>query len=274
MSLPFRALGLGGGGIKGILHIGALLELSKHQPLKFPDGIYGCSVGSILATYLAFELPLDKMVPLMKTYLNMERMTPKFEFKHVSTAFSAKGLYSMDTFTQSMTQMFLEAGLDVKDKTLADAHMPLYIVASNITKGTPTIFSKQVSLLDALKCSCCIPGVFRPIDLYGQLYVDGILFAPCIASLTPKDTLVFSLTKQRKRNITPMLLEQMSPISYLDELYIMMSRVFHDACLTPNTLCLSYPNLHSDSDLSKFDIEPILNHAGQSLNHFISKRLL
>jgi predicted acylesterase/phospholipase RssA len=274
MSLPFRALGLGGGGIKGILHVGALLELSKHQPLTFPDGIYGCSVGSIIATYLAFELPLDKMVPLMNTYLNMEKMVPKFEFKHVSTAFSAKGLYPMDTFETSMKQMFQDVGLDIQQTKLGDAKMPLYIVASNITKGVPTIFSKDVSVIDALKCSCCIPGIFRPIELYEQMYVDGNLFVPCIASLTPKDGLVFTLMKQRKRRLTSALIETMSPIAYMDELYIMTSSVFHNACLTPNTLCLSYPNLHSDSNLSDFNIQAILDHAGTSFNQFISKRLL
>ena len=56
MSLPFRKLGLGGGGVKGILHIGALRELSKHQTLEFPDGIYGCSIGSIIADIPLFAL--------------------------------------------------------------------------------------------------------------------------------------------------------------------------------------------------------------------------
>jgi predicted acylesterase/phospholipase RssA len=274
MSLPFRTLGLGGGGIKGILHVGALLELSKIQELKFPNGVYGCSVGSIIATYIAFELPLDKMVPLMKKYLCMERMTPKFQIAHISSAFSAKGLYSMDTFEQSITSMFSNAGLDIQGKKLGDANMPLYIVASNITKGVPTLFSKNIGILDALKCSCCIPGVFRPIDLYGQMYVDGNLFAPCIASLVPKDALVLTLLKQRKRQLTPALIETMSPIAYLDELYIMTSSLFHDASISPNTLCLKYPNLHSDSDLSEFDIDAILKHAGSLFNQFITKRLL
>jgi len=33
---PFKTLGLGAGGIKGILHVGAL---SKHQSLYFPNGV-------------------------------------------------------------------------------------------------------------------------------------------------------------------------------------------------------------------------------------------
>ena len=271
----YATLGLGAGGIKGILHVGALLELSKHQKLYFPNGIYGCSIGSILATYIAFELPLDKMVPLMKKYLNMDRMTPKLQFSHLSSAFSAKGVYPMDTFEASIRELFHTVGVEIEHKTLGDAHMPLYIVASNITKGVPTIFSKNISVIDALKCSCCIPGVFRPVELYGQMYVDGNLFAPCIASVMPKqNVLVLSLTKQRKRHLTPALIETMSPIAYLDELYIMTSSLFHDLSTTDYTLCLSYPNLHSDSDLSEFDMDAILKHAGTSLNKFMTKRAL
>jgi len=272
MSLPFRAIGLGGGGVKGILHVGALLELAKHQELKFPDGIYGCSIGSIIATYVAFELPIQSIVPLMKEYLSIDHITPKINLEHISNVFSTKGLYPMTSFESSIVEMFEQAGLNVRDKTIGQAHMPLYIVSSNITKGIPTIFSKDISLIDALKCSCCIPGIFRPIDLYGNLYVDGDLFTPCISMLMPKQTFGISLLKQRKHSITPSLLGSMSPIAYLDEIHIMSSRLFQNASLTENTLSLSYPNLQSTSDLKDFNTEDILQKAGLLLNDFISKR--
>jgi hypothetical protein len=38
---PFKKIILGGGAAKGILHFGALQELSKHQELYFPGGVYG-----------------------------------------------------------------------------------------------------------------------------------------------------------------------------------------------------------------------------------------
>lgn len=271
--LPYKTLGLGAGGIKGILHVGALLELSKHQPLHFPNGVYGCSIGSILATYIAFELPLDRMVPLMREYLTMEKMIPKFQFSYLSSAFSAKGVYPMDMFETTICDLFRRVGLEIQDKKIRDANMPLYIIASNITKGVPTVFSKDTPILQALKCSCCIPGIFHPVELYGQMYVDGNLFAPCIAPLMPKeDVLVISLNKQRRHHLTPALIETISPIAYLDELYIMTSLLFHNASMTKDTLCISYPNLHSDSDLSEFDIDAILKHAGGALYTFINER--
>jgi len=272
----FKTLGLGGGGIKGILHVGALLELSKHQPLIFPGGIYGCSIGSIIATYIAFELPIDNIVPLLKEYLDMDKFVPKFKLQHIPSALSAKGLFDMDIFEKTLKEMFLKGGLDIQGKKLSDAKMPLFIVSSNITKGTPTVFSNDILLIDALKCSCCIPAVFRPCELYGQLYVDGAWFSPCISSVIPaaKDNLIMTLDKQRKTSITPSSLESMSPLTYLGELYVMAFDRFHNAQMKQDTLKLKYPGLHSDSDISKFDIPDILKHGGKSFNHFISKLLL
>ena len=191
MSLPFRKLGLGGGGLKGILHIGALRELEKYQPLEFPDGIYGCSVGSIIATYLSFRLPIDDKLVNVSKKLSMEHFVPKLTFNNISSAFSEKGVFSMETFEQAIIEMFLEFDINLKDMKIGDTPQPLYIIASNITRGVPTVFTKDVPILDALKCSCCIPGIFKPQVLYNQLYIDGGAFVPCISWIQP-DALVFS----------------------------------------------------------------------------------
>ena len=262
-------IGLGGGGVKGILHIGALLELARHQPLEFPDGVYGSSVGSVIATYIAFRLPIEKMVDLMCRYLSIDAITPPLSMECIDTAFSSKGLYTMAQFEASIVALFDEVGLDIRSTSLGQAPMPLYIIASNIRKGIPTLFSKQVCILDALKCSCCIPGLFCPIELYGQLYVDGNIFVPCVASVMPPG-LVLSLHTPH-RFLTPSNVASLSPLSYMDVLYTQVSRLFHQASATSQTLILSYPGLQADSDLSEFDIPAILDHAGRCLKDFLGK---
>lgn len=275
MSTAFRKLALGGGGMKGLLHIGALQRLSTYQPLKFPDGVYGCSIGSIIATYVAFELPMENIKPLVQKYLNMDNVIPKSSFSDMLNAFSTKGMYSMDLFEQTTISMFSEAGLDVRDKKISDAKMPLYIVSSNITKGVPTIFSGNTSLLSALKCSCCIPGVFRPQELYGNLYVDGDLFTPCIVSLVnPKtDTLVLSLVKQKGEPITTKNVDKLSPINYVYQLYLMMMIRFYKAQQHDSMVSLVYPGLRSNTDIKDLDLDKILKSAGDQLDTFLTKRV-
>jgi len=275
MSLPFRKLGLGGGGVKGILHIGALRELAKHQPLEFPDGIYGCSIGSIMAAYISFGLPVDdKLLKLTKKHLSSDKIIPNLSFKNITSSMSEKGMFTMDLFKENLYELFNECGIDIKTKKISDAKMPLYIIASNITKGIPTIFTGDVSVIDALCCSCCMPGIFRPQEMYDQLYIDGDMFIPNIGSLH-KDALILSLKTHLPLKITPKTIGDMSILDFIRQVYNMgvINHIeFHKTDLTVD---LAYPKLFADSDLDEFDIDDILKIAESLMRGFlISKSLL
>ena len=261
--------------MKGILHIGALQHLSNYQPLIFPDGVYGCSIGSIIATYVAFGLPMENIKPLVQKYLNMDNVIPTSSFSDMVRVFSTKGMYSMDLFEQQIIALFEDVGVDIRTKTLSDAKMPLFIVSSNITKGTPTVFSGKVSVIMALKCSCCIPGVFRPQELYGSLYVDGDLFTPCIASIVSHDvtTLILSLEKQRGDPITGKNVDTISPIDYVYQMYLMMMIRFYKAQKVGNMVSLYYPGLLSSSNIKELELDVILESAGNQLDRFLTKRI-
>lgn len=272
---PVRRIALGGGGAKGILHIGALQELSKTQKLNFPDGIYGSSVGAVIATCVAFNLPLNGILQFVSKCSSIESLVPsKFEMRGVSKVFSEKGIYGMDIFEKRIVELFDTNGISISDKLLKDAHMPLHIVASNLTTGKPTVFSGNIRVIDALKCSCCIPVLFRPIDLYGQMYIDGDILTPCIASIAPPGTIVISLHKKRKRSITPSIIDSISPVEYVSGLYWMVTRRLQMSQSSPTTLGLSYPNLHSDSDLSDHDIDKILETASREFGRFLRAQRL
>lgn len=275
MSLPFKKLALGGGGTKGILHVGALRELQKHQPLQFPEGIYGCSVGSIMATYLSFNLPVDdRFVELSTKHISMDKLLPKLTFNDISAAFSSKGMFAMDVFEKAVVNLFLEYGIDLRNTKIGDTDQPLFIVASNITKGVPTIFTKDVPILDALKCSCCLPGIFKPQGLYNQLYIDGGVFVPCMSWIQP-DALILSLPKLVIRKITPENVNSTSILDFMRDIHSMSVKHSIEIHSKGNIVQLSYPGLLSDSDLSDFHIEDILEHSEKLMRRFlVSKSLL
>ena len=260
--------------MKGILHIGALQELSKQQPLHFPDGVYGSSIGSILATYVAFGLPVDKMIPLVHKYLKVESIAPTPSFNHLIHSFSTKGIFTMDMFESTLKNMFLDVGLDISDKKLNDANMPLYIVSSNISKRVPAILSGNISVVDALKCSCCIPALFKPQQLYGQFYVDGDIFSPCISNILDIDdtTLVLSLLKQPGTPVTPKNVEKTSPLDYAGSLYLMVMVQLYKAQSKPGALHLKYPGLYSTSTINDLDVDSIIKYSENELRTFLAKR--
>lgn len=275
MSLPFKKLGLGGGGAKGILHVGALRELAKHQKLYFPDGVYGTSIGAILAVFVAFEIPFEEnFMNDKKDVLALGNLVPAITFETIQTGFPEKGAFTMDVFQEKVSSIFKLSGLDIKTLKICDAKMPLYIIASNITKGVPTIFTENVTIIDALRCSCALPFVYRPQELYGQLYIDGDAFLPYIGALE-RDAFVISLKKHTHPKFTPKTLKDISILTYVREVYNMGVSVGFKFCQNDTTLDLGYPSLLAESDLNDFDIPDILRVSGESMRGFlISKGFL
>jgi predicted acylesterase/phospholipase RssA len=275
MSPVIRKLGLGGGGAKGILQIGALMELSKHQPLVFPDGIYGSSVGSIIASCIAFGIPIETILEFVKTNSSVQKLIPsKFEVQNISKLFTSKGFYDMNVFNTRMIELFKTANIDIHNKKLRDAEMPLYLVSSNITKGVPTIFSGDVYVLDALRCSCCIPFLFHPQQVGDSLYIDGNILTPNLASICSADTIIINLNKHRRHSIMPSQLESLSAFEYAKELYNIVTIHNEKSQSSVNTVSLSYPNLYSDSDLSEFNVDEILADSGSQFSRFLSSKVL
>lgn len=276
MSLPFKKLGLGGGGAKGILHVGALIELSKYQNLYFPEGVYGTSIGAIIAVCIAFQVPITtSFFNDKKDILAIERLVPALTFETLQTGFSGKGMFMMNTFREKMIHTFNSSmSLDLETLKIKDAKMPLYIIASNITKGVPTMFTENITLIDALCCSCCLPFIYRPQELYGQLYIDGDVFLPYIG-LLERDAFVISLKTPSYVKITPKTLADIPIHTYIREIYNTGVRCNYNFQKHENTLDLSYPNLVAESDLNDFDIPHILKVSGESLRSFlISKSFL
>lgn len=236
----------------------------------FPDGIYGVSIGSIIGTYLAFGLPLE--IDTLEKAFNLSMFIPEPDFSKLPEMVSLKGVFSMDTLEKSLVSLFMAKGVDLRKKVIGDAKMPLYILASNLTKGKPAIFSKNVPILEALKCSCCIPGVFRPQVLYGQVYVDGDLFIPSVDRFIPDTSTALCLSLKKNMadyDFRPETVEPMSPITYVHDMYTLVTQNFFNQVVKPCTLSLSYPGLRSTSDISAFKIPDILERAGSDLSRFL-----
>ena len=198
-----RSIALGGGGTRGGLHVGALRAVEEHKgDLLFPDGIYGASVGGFLAVAIAFHMKLDDIRRMYDKYFTASNFFPNPTLDGVLTTIDRKGLFTMDTLINLVVEMFLENGVDLRGKRLCDAPQKLYIVASNMTTGHPTLLTGRVPILDALRCSAAIPVLFEPQLLYGDVYLDGGVHLRCLGTVVPKETLVIHISGGVQR-ITP-----------------------------------------------------------------------
>ena len=268
MSFPFRKLALGGGGAKGVLHVGALRELSKYQSLYFPDGVYGSSIGSIIAVFVSFEVPMDdNFLNKTKNSISIEKFVPKLTFEHILTSIPEKGIFTMDVFQREIIDIFRCFDLDIQTLKIRDAKMPLQIVASNLTKGKPTFFKGDVSIIDALRCSCCLPVVYRPQELYGDIYIDGDAYLPYFGMVI-EDGLVISL-KRKYQKIKSEDLKNINLLSYIRQVYNTGIKTAIQLNKTKLTLELEYPSLSAESDLNNFDMNDVVKVSEELMRRFL-----
>jgi hypothetical protein len=190
-----RSIALGGGGTRGGLHVGALRAVEEHKgDLIFPDGIYGSSVGAFMAVAVAFGMKLDAIRIMYDKYFTGSNFIPQPKLDHVLTVMDRRGLFSMDHVMELVVNMFLEQGINLRGKRCCDAPQKLYIVASNMTTGQPTILTGRVPILDALRCSSAIPLLFEPQMLYGDVYLDGGVHLRCLGTVVPKETIAIHIS--------------------------------------------------------------------------------
>ncbi len=151
---PAIGLALSGGSTLGIAHIGALKALAEHGiPVH---AISGTSAGSLVAALYAFGIPIEQMTAITKD-MKWRRLA-RFARSRMGWA-SNRGIGAL--IEQLLGNILIE-----------DAHIPLAIIATNIETGKKRIFQTG-SVLEAVRASTSIPGIFTPVELDDGLYVDG-----------------------------------------------------------------------------------------------------
>jgi hypothetical protein len=215
----FRSIALGGGGIRGFLLFGGLKAVEEHQGnLNFPDGVYGCSVGAVIATGVAFGLTYKQMEEIGCKFVNTSAFLPSYRHATILAFPQKKGLFSMDLMEELFLTAFDSVGIDLRGKMISDAPQKLYLLASNITTQRPTLLTGNIPLLAAMKASCCLPFIYHPQMIHNQLYLDGGVYNENMYEAVPKGTLVVDIA-HIKQPIFPSTLESISIFSMIRTLW-------------------------------------------------------
>lgn len=150
------ALVLGGGGAKGLAHIGVLEEFEKAEiPV---DAIIGCSAGSIVGALYADCPNAD----YLKDVLEPLRVWSVLDITLVYDRF---GLVRGRTLCS-----YLKKNLSVS--CFEDLQIPFYAVSTDLLAGKAVCIGTG-PLIPAIHASAAIPFVFSPVYLYERWLVDG-----------------------------------------------------------------------------------------------------
>lgn len=177
----YTAFVLSSGGARGALQVGALKALLERGIT--PDVIVGTSIGSWNGAVLALDPTERGIEKLLKVWggLTTSRILLGWE-PHLPTAAPAfAGAFVVAAIrraTLGYPSLYGDAGLrqvfheNLQGMRFEDAKVPFRVIASNLTSGGLTVFGRGPVEL-ALLASAAIPGIFPPVRIAGDIYVDG-----------------------------------------------------------------------------------------------------
>lgn len=188
-------LALGGGGARGVAHIGVLKVLEREGiPIHV---IAGTSIGALVGAAFASGVRPDDMQKKVEEYVN----SPKFQISAVRAVEGAheRGELSWGRRIQSflrnryfLVQAMFKPGLFpseeleeiiahfVPDIRVEETQIPFRAVATDLVQGTQIVLSSG-SLRQAVIASCAVPGAIAPVKHEDRLLSDGgiICLIPC-----------------------------------------------------------------------------------------------
>jgi len=185
-------LALGGGGARGLAHIGVLEVLAREQiPFHLIAGSgMGAVVGAAFALFGEIE-PVIKIargipdrIPQLEELQNVNQI-PRQQKHAVSRIVNyIKELYVLNL---EATKKGLVNNEDIYpvledvfgDKTFSDLKFPFAAVATDLQTGEEMIIREGL-LTRGVLASMAIPGIFEPVEWNGKILVDG-----SVTSLVP-----------------------------------------------------------------------------------------
>jgi NTE family protein len=166
MRSPKIGLALGSGSARGLSHIGVIRALAA-MGIE-PQLIAGCSVGAMVGgAYAAGHLD-----DLQDWLCGLSRMEVLGFF---DVSFSSGGVI----LGERLAKVFHEF---IEDPPIESLALPFAAVATDLASGREIWFQRG-SLIDAVRASMSLPGLFAPVALDGRWLVDGGLVNPVPVSI-------------------------------------------------------------------------------------------
>lgn len=154
-------LALGSGAARGWAHIGVLRALSDLGVR--PDVICGTSIGALAGGfYLSGHLAALEDWAKQLTKLRM--------FRYMDVGIRRNGLLSGH-------RLFSEMERFLQDDRIEDLPVPFATVATDLYTGHE-VWLTEGRLVDAIRASFSLPGVFEPVAIDGRWVVDGAVVNP------------------------------------------------------------------------------------------------
>jgi NTE family protein len=199
-------LALSGGGARGLAHIGVLKVLEQENvPIDF---LAGTSMGGVIAAVYATGVPAREMEEAAQ-HLSSPRQLLTLVDRTLPRRGLLQGRKVMDYLAQWLGEL-----------TFDQVRIPLALVAADLN-GCQKVILQEGSVLDAVRATIAIPGLFAPVERGEQLLVDGGLI----------DNLPVDVVRQMGANVVIAV-----DIATDQEAVILFAKELHRRRFVPNGL--------------------------------------
>ena len=175
-------LALGGGGARGIAHLGVLYTLEQFGiPIHM---LSGTSIGAVVSALYAYKADSKE---INRLFLEAQE-SPEFKaLKLDRIAKSARKGIHFENFKGSVVNYALHRRMGLLKAShteaflkklfgeirFSDLQLPLALISGNISQAKGVAF-RGGDLIKAVQASMSLPMWMEPVDIDGDLYVDGI----------------------------------------------------------------------------------------------------
>jgi NTE family protein len=236
-------IALGGGGAKGLAHIG-VLEVLEENNIR-PNYIAGASIGSVVGAIYCLQGSASGLrarakqmivseefrnLELDKFYAGAENIFERFKNELFEKFFLGSLLFRKSHTKYDATKKIFRDMFGAKK--FEDCVLRFTCNALDIRSGEEVTFTKG-SMADAVWASCAIPGIFPPFVQGPRIYVDGgvidnIPIEP-VRSIGAKTVLAVYLSKRPRYDGKPNTGFQINQRSYSFMKYHLDQRVLQQA---------------------------------------------
>ncbi len=167
-----------GGAARGLAHLGVLKACEELGLL--PEIFVGTSAGAIVGAMYGQDIPLDVMLDGYRLPWRRRHNGPRLHLATFVGAPTRRELFDIGhlvsgVFSIRKFERYLRQYLPINN--FHRMAKPVFVTAVDIDTGERTVFGPgyhdDTPISEAVAASCCIPGLFRPMQIDGRYYVDG-----------------------------------------------------------------------------------------------------
>ncbi len=162
-------LALGGGGARGLAHIGVLKVLTA-AGIKI-DCIAGTSMGAVIGAVYAATGDLDFLEKMFESVREKDVFSIHKIAKHQDGA-----VFKPKHPVEQMLEKFVDG------KQIESCRIPFTAVATDATTGLRVLLNEG-DLVQAVRASAALPTILPPVTINGQILIDGGLTDPVPADV-------------------------------------------------------------------------------------------